>query len=64
MSDSKSLTRESFVVEVIYGYATLNSWFEFDGDKFIGMGSSTFYDRDGIVTKRNVGPSGVNFRLF
>lgn len=48
-----------FKVNVVYGHVEVNSWFEFDGERFIGMGSSTHYDSDGNVTAHNVSPTGL-----
>ena len=48
-----------FKVDVIFGHVELRSWIEFDGEKFIGMGSCTKYDRDGKIESHKVEPSGL-----
>jgi hypothetical protein len=43
----------------VFGYATLDSWFEWDGQAFIGMGSKTTYDRNGNITDYSAAPTGI-----
>lgn len=42
-----------------YGYVVINSWLKFDGEKFIGMGATTEFDRNGNITKHTVKESGL-----
>lgn len=48
-----------FKVDVIYGYCRLNSWFEPRGNRLVGMGSITQYDKDGHFVSHKVEPTGA-----
>ena len=54
---------EQFKTTLVYGYCKLDSWFEFDGEKFIGMGSKEEYDRPGNLVGYSKIKTGVNFRF-
>lgn len=56
MSDSKC---EMISVDAIFGHIEIKSWIKFEGDKMIGMGSTTTYDRDGNVTDYKECPTGL-----
>jgi len=45
--------------EQVYGYAELRSWFEFDGEKLIGMGSKKRFDRQGNLIDYEESPTGI-----
>jgi hypothetical protein len=47
----------------IFGYAILNSWFEWNGSEFIGMGSKEVYDSNGILLSSNIEPTGIKWRI-
>lgn len=49
-------------ITVNYGYVILRAWIEFDGDKFIGMGSKAEYDLDGILIDFKIEPTGLAAR--
>lgn len=51
------------LVTVLYGHVDINSWIEWDGEKFIGMGSKTVYDRDGNITEHSVTPTGSSIKI-
>jgi hypothetical protein len=48
-----------FKVTVLYGHCELRSWFEFDGEKLIGMGSKKTYDQNGKLTDYSESPTGL-----
>ena len=52
-----------FKVTVIYGHCELRSWFEFDGEKLIGMGSKKTYDQNGKLTDYSESPTGLVMTL-
>ena len=56
MSEVKEL---QFKAEMIYGHAVLDSWFEFDGEKYIGMGSKVVYDENGNIMSYEKSPTGL-----
>ena len=43
----------------IYGYCELRSWFEFDGEKLIGMGSKKTFNRSGDIVAYDESPTGI-----
>ena len=51
------------IIDNIYGYAKIRSWFEVNNGEAIGMGSTTNYDRDGKMTGHREAPTGVVFYL-
>lgn len=46
-------------VTAIYGHCEIRSWFEFDGEKLIGMGSKKTYDENGKLTDYSESPTGL-----
>lgn len=50
---------EPYLITIQYGYVELRSWIEFDGDKFIGMGSKIAYDEKGNITEAKIEPTGL-----
>lgn len=48
-----------FKVEVLYGHCEIRSWFEYDGEKLVGMGSKKTYDKDGKLTDYSESPTGL-----
>ncbi len=49
----------TYKITVLLGHAKCNSWFEPRGDRLIGMGSITNYDKDGILVSHKVEPTGI-----
>lgn len=50
---------ESVMITPVFGYKALRSWIEFDGEKYIGMGSVASYDREGKLLDFKIEPTGV-----
>jgi hypothetical protein len=48
-----------FKISMLLGHAKCNSWFEPRGNKLVGMGSITHYDKDGALVSHKVEPTGV-----
>lgn len=46
-------------VMAIFGHCELRSWFEFDGENFIGMGSKKTYDQNGNLVDYSESPTGL-----
>ena len=46
-------------LDVLYGHVEIRSWIEFDGRKYIGMGSKSTYDKDGKITDFKIEPTGL-----
>ena len=40
-------------------YAELKDWIEFDGKRFIGMGSIKKFDKDGALLSYTIAPTGL-----
>ena len=53
----------NFKVTVIYGHVDVLSWLEWDGEKFVGMGSQTTYGRNGQITEHSVSPTGCCMKI-
>lgn len=52
-----------FKVTALYGHCELRSWFEFDGEKLIGMGSKKTYDQDGKLIDYSESQTGLVMTL-
>lgn len=46
-------------VTTLYGYCELRDWFEFDGEKLVGMCNKKTYDRDGKLVEYSESPTGL-----
>lgn len=51
-----------YKIDILYGYCDLRSWIEFDGDKYIGMGSKKTFDNDGKLISYDESPTGLIFK--
>lgn len=50
----------SFKVNIIYGHCESNSWFKFEEDKIVGMGSVKTFDSNGKLIDYKESPTGIN----
>ncbi len=48
-----------FKITPLYGHIELRSWFEFDGEKLIGMGSKKTFDRNRKLIDYTEAPTGI-----
>jgi hypothetical protein len=53
---------EDVMIKPVFGHKALRSWIEFDGEKYIGMGSVASYDRDGKLLDFKIEPTGLVLR--
>jgi hypothetical protein len=50
---------ENIDVMAPHGYAEFRSWIEFDGEKYVGMGSKATYDQNGKLVDFKIEPTGL-----
>lgn len=53
----------NFICTMDFNHCKLRSWIEYDGEKFIGMGSKTTYDKDGRLVDYTEGPTGITMTM-
>jgi hypothetical protein len=56
-----SETEPKWKITFTRGRVVLRSWIEFDGEKYIGMGSKKTFDEDGKLIDYTESPTGLSF---
>ena len=49
----------TYKIEILWGHVEIRSWIEFDGDKYIGMGSKKTFDENGKLVAYDESPTGL-----
>ncbi len=64
MDDKEREERNDPKIVVIptFSHVVLKAWIEFDGEKYIGMGSKETYDENGKITDFKIEPTGLTMR--
>ena len=55
----KSGITQMITIDVLRRYYELRTWFEFDGEKLIGMSGKKTFDMDGNLVDYTEEPSGI-----